>query len=268
MAARRARQRRIVARDGVVGQTLQFVDLAAGGEILEGADAQVAGCHTRQHRARQGRVAVDLLAGGDHGQRPRAGDSQAVHGFADQHLAQHRTNGRPAVAAARKRRASGAFEGDVAPLPVAVDQLAQQQRAAVSQLRREATELVSGIGLCDRLGALRQHIAGQPGGALGTLQRIRRQAQFIGQRRVQEQHLRGGRRGRLAGHIQARQYARIGVVEGEVRHVRGVASLVWAADSGRRCPTVGVAMQPTRQMLSARAVTDLDKGNARRRHGS
>jgi MFS family permease len=79
-----------------------------------------------------------------------------VHRLADQHLAQHRADRGLAVAAARERRAARALEGDVAAPAVAVDHLAEQQRAAVAELRREAAELVAGVGLGDRLGALGQ----------------------------------------------------------------------------------------------------------------
>ena len=128
-------QRRVVAGDGVVGQAAQGVDVAAGGEELEGAHAQVAGGHTGEHGAGQRALAVDGLAGGGHGQRAGGGDAQRVHGLADEGFAQHRADGGLAITTAREGRAARAFESDVAALAVAVDQLAQQQRAAVSQLR-------------------------------------------------------------------------------------------------------------------------------------
>ena len=55
--------------------------------------------------------------------------------------------------------------------PCAVDHLAEQQRAAVAELRREAAELVAGVGLRDRLGALGQRVAGEQRRALGAAQR-------------------------------------------------------------------------------------------------
>jgi hypothetical protein len=113
-----------------------------------------------------GPVAPHRLAGGRHRQRARGRDAQRVHGLADQHLAQHRAERRLAVAAARERRAARALEGDVAPPALAVDHLAQQQRPAVAQLRREAAELVAGVGLGDRRRRLGQCVAAEQRGAL------------------------------------------------------------------------------------------------------
>jgi hypothetical protein len=53
---------------------------------------------------------------------------------------------RAAIAAAREGRRARAFQLDVATDAVAVDDLAQQDGAAIAQLRRETAELVAGIG--------------------------------------------------------------------------------------------------------------------------
>jgi hypothetical protein len=94
--------------------------------------------------------------GRDDRERARRRDAERVHRLADQHLAQHRPDRRLAVAAARERRSPRALEGDVAALAGAVDHLAEQDGAAVAELRREAAELVAGVGLRDRLGAVRE----------------------------------------------------------------------------------------------------------------
>ena len=73
----------------------------------------------------------------DRGKRARGGDAQRVHRLADQVFAQHRAERRLAVAAAREGRGPGPLQRDVAALPVAVDHLAQQQRAAVAKLREK-----------------------------------------------------------------------------------------------------------------------------------
>ena len=74
--------------------------------------------------------------------------------LANQNLAQHGPHGRLAVAPTRKRRPPRTLEGDVAALTMDVDHLAQQERASVTQLRREAAELVAGISLGNGIGAL------------------------------------------------------------------------------------------------------------------
>ena len=76
----------------------------------------------------------------------------ALIGDADQHLAQHGPDRGLAVAAAGERRAARSLEGDVASASLPVDHLAEQQRSAIAELRREPTELVARIHLRQRLG--------------------------------------------------------------------------------------------------------------------
>src|SRR5213076_154276 len=92
-------------------------------------------------------------------QRARRRDAERVHRLADDRFAQHRPDGGLAVAAARKRRPPGALERDVAPLTLAVDELAEQQRTAIAERRREVAELVPRISLGDGLGTLRNLVA-------------------------------------------------------------------------------------------------------------
>ena len=79
-----------------------------------------------------------------------------IHGLAQQHLAKHGPDGGLAVAAAGERRAARPLERDVATASLPVDDLAQKQRAAVAELRRESAELVARVGLGERLSAVRQ----------------------------------------------------------------------------------------------------------------
>ena len=83
------------------------------------------------------RLADDGLAGRHDGERARRRDAERVHRLADHVLAQHRPDGRLAVAAAGERRAPRALEVQVATAAVDVDHLAEQQRAAVAEPRRE-----------------------------------------------------------------------------------------------------------------------------------
>ena len=50
---------------------------------------------------------------------------------------------------------------DVAPHAVAIQDLAEQDRAPIAELRNEVGELMSGIGHSDRLGARRDDVAGE-----------------------------------------------------------------------------------------------------------
>ena len=201
--------------DGVVGQLAHAVAVAPRGEVLEGADADVAGRHARQHGAWQHALPNHALAGRHGRQRARGGDAHRVHGFADHILAQHRPDRRLAVAAAREGRLPGALERDVAPLAVPVDHFAQQERAAVAQLRHEAAELVTGVGLRQGRGALGQVVTGKDGGKALVVQAVQAESQLLGQGAVQAEQLRLRRDGGQARYVEALQFAGVGVVEGE-----------------------------------------------------
>ncbi len=97
-----------------------------------------------------GGLPLHLTAGRHHRQRAGGGDAQRVHRFADDVLAQHRTDRGEAVAAARERCAPRALQVQVAEASFGVDELTDQQRAAVAQARNEAAELMAGVGLRDR----------------------------------------------------------------------------------------------------------------------
>ena len=90
----------VVARDHMVGEQPQRLAIAAGGEELEGAHADVAGGNAGQHRARQFAVAPDRLAGGDGRQRARRRDAEGRHRLAHDVFAQHGPDRGPAVAVA------------------------------------------------------------------------------------------------------------------------------------------------------------------------
>ena len=83
----RIREVRVVACEGVVGELAQPVDLAAGCEVLEGPDAQVARGHAREDRTGQRFLSVHQLAGGRGGERAGGRDAEGVHRFADHVLA-------------------------------------------------------------------------------------------------------------------------------------------------------------------------------------
>ena len=151
---------REMALDHVIGKLAHAVDVAARGEELEGADAHEARRHSRQYRSRQRTLPVNRLARGDRGECARRRNAERVHGLADQVFAQHRTERRASITAARIGGSAGTLQLDVAPHTALILRLAQQNRAAVAELRNELAELVAGIGHGDGLQTLRQNISG------------------------------------------------------------------------------------------------------------
>ena len=141
--------------DCVVRQPAHALVIAPRREILEGADPQVTVGDAGQDGARQGLVAKNVFAAGDYRQGAGGGDAQRMQGFAHQNFTQHRAECRLAIAIAGKRRAAGTLKGDVAAPAVAINDLADQQGPSVTELGREVAELVSGIDLCDGIGARR-----------------------------------------------------------------------------------------------------------------
>ena len=203
---------REMAGDGVIGELADLLRCAMRREVLKGAHAQMARGHPRQDGAGQRTLAKNRLAAGHHRQRARGRNAQRVHRLADQHLAQHRPHRCLAVAPAGKRRAPRALQGNVAAPAVAVDDLADQQRAAVAQLGIELPELMSRIGLGNGLRALRQRVAGKHCCQRGIVP-PRFNAQLLRQSMIEEQQHRFAYRRGLARFVEARQLAGIGVVE-------------------------------------------------------
>ncbi len=78
-----------------------------------------------------------------------------MHSLADDVLAQHRPDRGTAIAAAREGCKAGALELNVAKHAVAAFDLAKKNGAPVAQSRHESTELVPGVGHCDRVRVVR-----------------------------------------------------------------------------------------------------------------
>ena len=121
---------------------------------------------------------ITRLAGDDGGERARGRNAQRRHRLADDVFAQHRTQRGAAIAAAREWRRARALELDVAADAVGVDDLAEQDGAAVAELRHEMAELVAGIGHRDRVGAVGDALAGEDFGALRAVQPVRIEAEL------------------------------------------------------------------------------------------
>ena len=213
ITVRRTHQFGVVARDRVFRELAQLFHVATGQAELEGADAQMALGHARQHRTGQRLFAVDRFARGGNRQRARGRDAERVHRLPHQHFAQHRAERGLAVAAAGEWCAARALEGDVTAPAGPVYHFAQQQRTPVAKPRREAAKLVTGIRLRYRLRALRQGVAGKKRGTVRPAQRRRVQAQFRGERVIEEDQPRRSSRGGLPLHVKVRQVTGVGIVE-------------------------------------------------------
>ena len=77
------RQLRIMPVDDMIRQPPHTVGIAARGKVLERADADVAGGHSREHRPWQHRLAHYVFARDHGGKRSRGGNAKCGHRLAD-----------------------------------------------------------------------------------------------------------------------------------------------------------------------------------------
>ena len=206
---------RVVPGDRIVRQPARPFRVALGGEILEGAHAQVARRYPGQHGSRQDCFAQHPFPRGHRGQGPGGRHAQRRHGLAHDVLAQDRTERGSAVAAAGEGGGAGALELDVVAHAVTPHHLAQQVGAAVAELRHEMPELVPGIGQRQRLGPLGHAVAGQNLHSLRARQRVRIQPQVARQFHIQLDQARGRYRCRVHPSVEVLRQPRIGVFETE-----------------------------------------------------
>ncbi len=154
--------------DHPVGQRAQLLGLAAVAEVLEMPEAHETRTQPGDHRRGFDTLAPHRAARPHQAQRPRGRDAQRRHGFRAQKFADGRTQHRPAVAHARKRRAAAALElhfpaGIAAAVPPAAGiwPVAQQQRAAVAKLPCPVAELMPGVHRGATAAADRRDMAAQ-----------------------------------------------------------------------------------------------------------
>ena len=210
---------RIMPGQRVIGQRTQRVKIAARGMDLKGAHADMARGHTGQDRAGQGAFAIDRLAGGDGGKGACGGHAHRLHRFADHIFAQHRAQPGPAIPIAGIGRGAGAFQLDVIPALCRLN-LAQQDRAAIAQLRVPVAELVACVELCQRGRAVGDGVSGKGRKGRVAGEPLGVDAQIPRQRVIARDPAGGGHRGRVhPGEHPVRQ-AGVAVVEGDRRHQR------------------------------------------------
>src|SRR5690606_4341677 len=145
----------------VIGEPFDGVVIAAAAEKLERANANVAAGNTREHATGQEGIARDAFAAGDGGEAARGRHTEHGHRFADDVFAQHRAQRREAIAIARVRRLSTALELNVVTPAITADHFAQQDGAAIAELRIPAAELMAGVGGRNRLRTGGNLIAGK-----------------------------------------------------------------------------------------------------------
>ena len=201
-------------------------------------------------------LALHGATGRHDGEAAGGGDAEGVHRLADDVLAQHRADRGEAVAAAGERRTSGALEVQVAQPAGVVDELAEQQGAAVAEPRGVAAELVAGVGLGDRRRALGEAGAGQQPDAVAA-EPVRVEAELGGQRLVEGEHpgLRG--LGGLPGQGQLGQLAGEAAVEDE-GGCRG-----HSLDDTRRAGTIRPPVGRHRQAPPAGSASSMMSGLSR-----
>ncbi len=172
-----------VGGDHMVGQGAHVVGALAVMKILEGTEADVGAGHPDQHGAGFDLLAHHRLVAADDGERARAGNAQAVERFAGEVFADGRAQYRAAVGKARVGRLAGALEMEVEQAG-AGPHLAEQQAAAVAQLRAVTAELVAGVDHGERRAARRVAVAAGPGEEFRGVEGGGRQSQQPGHRGV------------------------------------------------------------------------------------
>ena len=150
---------RIMPIDHIVGEDLRAGDIAPRRKIFKRADTHVARGDSRQMAPGSVVSRCTVSPVRHRRQRPGSRNPQRMHGFTDQIFAQHRTQGRTAIPAARIRSASAAFQLDVAKHARPIARLSDQYRPAVAELRHKMAELMPGIGHGDGNSPLRQDVA-------------------------------------------------------------------------------------------------------------
>ncbi len=159
--------------DRVVEQPRQHRGIVERCGVLEGADTEVTGGDTHEHRAGLHRLANDPVAGRDDGEAAGRRNPQRVHRLAHQVLAQHRAEHGEPVATAGEGSAARALQVQVAARAVGGEHLAEQERPAVAETRRVPAELMAGVRLGNGLRTGGHRVADEHVDALGRSQQRR-----------------------------------------------------------------------------------------------
>src|ERR1041385_2908608 len=138
-------QMRKMIRDDILGEDFELVMLFPVIEDLKGAEAHMRWRHPHKHRAGFDLFSVDPMVAPDETERPSRRDPKTMHRFAAEILPDSRTQHRPAIAVARKRRKSRTFQVQIPFLTPFVPHFSQEDRPPVSQLRDVDSKLMARI---------------------------------------------------------------------------------------------------------------------------
>src|SRR5688572_26041465 len=138
-----------------------------------------------------------------------------MHRLADEVFAQHGPERRAAIAIAREGCASRALELDVTSHAVAPHPFTQQDGATITELRHEATELMTGVRLGDGVGVVRRLITREQSRAF-SFERARIEAEFFGQTRVEHDQPRIAGWRRRDSRVEPRWQGGISVLKSEL----------------------------------------------------
>ena len=142
-----------VQLDDVVCQLLDLRVLPARCKDLEAAEAHMGRRHAHEHRAGFDLLAIHRRIAADDRQRTRRRNAEAVHRFAAEILAHGGAKHGASVTHSGEPGQPGALHLHVPPLVPAVYHFAEQDRAAVAELRHPHPELVPGVDCRERLAA-------------------------------------------------------------------------------------------------------------------
>src|SRR5262249_41515968 len=125
----------IVPRERVRRELRHRVEVVTRRKVLERANPNVARSDAPDHRAPLNALAHDAFSGSHDGKRAIRRYPKRRHGFADDVFAERGPYGCAPVAATREWRTSRSFELHITPQAVAPDDLAEQDGAAITELR-------------------------------------------------------------------------------------------------------------------------------------
>jgi hypothetical protein len=186
------------------------------GKELESADPDVAAGDARENRARMPLFPLDTVAGRDRSERTRGRDVHRRHRFGYEIFAQDGSDRGLAVAAPREGRRPRSLELDVEAFAVGRDDLTEEQRAAVAELRRKMPELMPGVGKRKGIGPTGHLLAREQAGELFVARVGNVDAEPRRECMVEDQQ--GRRRGlrRFGGGVKALHAVVETIVEGEI----------------------------------------------------
>jgi len=240
---------RVVPLERVLDEELDRVDVSTCREVLKGADAQVTARDAREHRARQHLLAVDRVAREHRRERAGRRHAERVHRLAEHVLAEHRSDRRAPVTAARERCRPRSLQLNVAARTGTIDELAEQDRAAVAELRNEAAELMTRVGERDRIRVFGQSVAGEDRDALGAREGRGIEPELVRERRVDRERDRRAHRARGRARVEAAGERGVAMLEAET-HPRFVGP---KRPSDKRDRPRVVWSSPTRRAQATRS---------------